>query len=218
MEFDHFFIRTNPGAPEAESLIDFGLTEGTANRHPGQGTANRRFFFCNAFLELLFVQDPTELHNELTKPTGLGDRLTSKDGKISPFGVCFRPQPATETVPFPSWEYKPSYLPAPLKVAIAKAPLTEPMWFFLGFGAWPDRLPAQKQQKLEHRVGFQEITSLKIVIPGMETFSVAARCAIETAGVEVIPGDRHLAIIGFDGECQGRSHDFQPALPLKFAW
>jgi hypothetical protein len=33
------------------------LTEGTPNIHPGQGTANRRFFFRNAMLELLWVND-----------------------------------------------------------------------------------------------------------------------------------------------------------------
>ena len=45
MHLDHIFIRARPGAPEAEALKAFGLTEGSPNRHPGQGTANRRFFF-----------------------------------------------------------------------------------------------------------------------------------------------------------------------------
>jgi hypothetical protein len=42
---DHFFILTEPGAPQAELLSDFGLVEGTANSHQGQGTANRRLCF-----------------------------------------------------------------------------------------------------------------------------------------------------------------------------
>lgn len=50
MVLDHIFICVQPGASEAEALIDFGLTEGSPNRHQGQGTANRRFFFRNAFL------------------------------------------------------------------------------------------------------------------------------------------------------------------------
>jgi len=37
-----------------------GLTEGTRNDHPGQGTANRRFFFSNTALELLYVSDANE--------------------------------------------------------------------------------------------------------------------------------------------------------------
>jgi hypothetical protein len=47
---DHLFICTSSGAPEAERLAEFGLIEGTPNCHPGQGTANRRFFFHNAML------------------------------------------------------------------------------------------------------------------------------------------------------------------------
>ena len=44
MEFDHLFICVDSPAKEADALIEFGLTEGSANVHPGQGTANRRFF------------------------------------------------------------------------------------------------------------------------------------------------------------------------------
>ena len=53
IELDHIFVWTTCGAPEADCLRDFGLVEGSANRHPGQGTACRRFFFHNAMIELL---------------------------------------------------------------------------------------------------------------------------------------------------------------------
>ena len=49
MEVDHIFICVQSGAPEAETLKKFGLTEGSSNKHPGQGTENRRFFFKNSF-------------------------------------------------------------------------------------------------------------------------------------------------------------------------
>jgi hypothetical protein len=48
MELDHIFICSSFGAPEVESLVQFGLLEGPANQHPGQGTACRRFSFANA--------------------------------------------------------------------------------------------------------------------------------------------------------------------------
>jgi hypothetical protein len=53
MQLDHFFILTEKFAPEAKLLTDLGLVEGTSNSHPGQGAANRRFFFANTALELL---------------------------------------------------------------------------------------------------------------------------------------------------------------------
>ncbi len=49
-EFDNLFIYTDVGASEAKRLTSFGLIEGSPNIHPGQGTANRRFFFGNMVL------------------------------------------------------------------------------------------------------------------------------------------------------------------------
>ena len=57
---DHVFVCTAVGAPEADVLRAAGFAEGPANVHPGKGTACRRFFFENAFLELFWVQDETE--------------------------------------------------------------------------------------------------------------------------------------------------------------
>jgi len=53
-EIDHIFICTSFGGTEASSLATLGLTEGASNAHPGQGTACRRFFFANGYLELLW--------------------------------------------------------------------------------------------------------------------------------------------------------------------
>ena len=65
-ELDHVLICLSQGAPEAKYLTRFGLIEGTANVHPGQGTANRRFFFKNAMLEHTFANNK-ELFVETNK-------------------------------------------------------------------------------------------------------------------------------------------------------
>jgi hypothetical protein len=72
VELDHFFICTAAGAPEAERLIELGLTEGAPNTHPGQGTACRRFFFENAFLELVWVTDAAEAQSPAARGCGSG--------------------------------------------------------------------------------------------------------------------------------------------------
>ncbi len=72
-ELDHCFIWTEVGAPEADLLIEFGLTEGQSNMHPGQGTANRRFFFENVMLELLWVHNKTEAQSNRVLPVGVLD-------------------------------------------------------------------------------------------------------------------------------------------------
>ncbi len=70
-ELDHLFIFTDIDAPAADRLVSFGLTEGTSNVHPEQGTACRRFFFHNCMLELLWVHDPEEAQSVRTRPTHL---------------------------------------------------------------------------------------------------------------------------------------------------
>src|SRR3954468_18678174 len=89
---DHVFICTAAGAPAARALREFGLVEGSPNRHPGQGTANRRFFFRNAMLELLWVEDAAEAQSEQTRDTRLWQRWSAPGPDVSPFGIILRPE------------------------------------------------------------------------------------------------------------------------------
>jgi hypothetical protein len=66
---DHAFIACAAGATEGNALVRLGFVEGSSNTHPGQGTANRRFFFENFMLELLWVSDPAEAQSEQTRRT-----------------------------------------------------------------------------------------------------------------------------------------------------
>ena len=209
MLIDHIFIRARPGAPEAAALTGFGLAEGSGNRHPGQGTANRRFFFANAFLELLWLEDAAEAQSETTRPTMLFERLS--DPAASPFGICFRPAPGDDAaLPFASWRYQPGYFPPGMVCDIALAPLAGPMWFHIAAGARPDALPADRAQPLAHRVPLREITGVKVVQPHRLP-PVAVPVTVEEGGV-------HLLELTFDGGVQGKSRDFRPVLPLIFKY
>jgi hypothetical protein len=68
---DHVFVCTTPRAEAAELLTRAGLVEGAPNRHPGQGTACRRFFFSNAMLELIWLENEAEARSEQTRMTKL---------------------------------------------------------------------------------------------------------------------------------------------------
>ena len=219
MGLDHIFICIEPGMQQAEALRKFGLTEGPPNQHSGQGTANHRFFFRNAYLELLYLQDPIELQSELTKPTKLYERLTSEGDNVSPLGICFRPIVKNEKrVPFPSWTYKPLYLPAGLKIDIGDAPIHEPMWFFVSFASRPDQAIGPVKPPFDHPKGFDEITSLRITVRNSSNLSEPARCALAVKGIKIIEGHEHLAEIGFDGERTNESYDFRPKMPLILRW
>jgi hypothetical protein len=218
MELDHVFVLTRVGAPAAARLIEFGLTEGSSNVHPGQGTSNRRFFFQNAMLELLWVHDPAEACIPRPCATRLWERGTLPGS--SPFGVCFRPASGEQAaVPFPAWKYQPLYLPESLVIEVgAETPLSEPMWFYLAFGLRPDEAPAGRREPLEHRAGFREITGLRIHCPADQAISDPARAADSTAIVSVVRGVDHLLEIEFDGAAQGLDAEFRPELPLVLRW
>ena len=107
MELEHVFILCDEGAPEAEALLRLGLREGSGNTHPGQGTACRRFFFGNAYLELAWVGDPAEAGSELAKPMRLLDRWMLRRAGACPFGVIVRQRAARWKPPAP--------LPSPMR-------------------------------------------------------------------------------------------------------
>jgi hypothetical protein len=221
LELDHIYIRAAEGAPEAAALRAFGLTEGSGNRHPGQGTANRRFFFYNAFLELLWVDDRAEVRSDATRRTLLAERLDDHAGAISPFGLCFRPSHGVPGVPFPSWDYRPAYLPAGMKIDIAlDAPPSEPMWFFLERASAPEAAPEDRRQPMGHASAVREITSVTVTLAGASAppRSDAALAAQATGAVALSDGAAHLVEICFDQGAAGGYHDFRPALPLVFRY
>jgi len=218
MEFDHLFICVDNQADVADHLVDFGLTEGTSNQHPGQGTANRRFFFQNSFLEFLFVTDQNELLSEITRPTNLAERFSSESRVASPFGMCFRPSNGDTEIPFQSWSYKPQYLPQDLDVPVGQSPSSEPMWFYLSFGSRPDSVSSEKRQPIIHESGFENITSVKIQAPLSSGMSQPAEEVNKVTGVEFFRGKEHLVQVGFDSEVQSKQKDFRPHLPLILRW
>jgi hypothetical protein len=221
-ELDHFFVCTARGAPEADRLIALGLTEGTPNRHPGQGTANRRFFFHNGFLELVWVEDPAEARGDLARRTGLWERWSGRGRGASPFGVGLRPAPgAPAGVPFPAWEYRPPYLPDPLAIHMANNSevSAEPLLFYLGFGRRADPADPTRRQPRDHAAGFRAVTRLRVSGPWRGTTSPELRAAEECCpGLSFAAGSEDLMEVGFDGETQGRSADLRPALPLILRW
>ncbi len=134
---DHLFVLCPAGAElAAQALHRAGLAEGSRNDHPGQGTACHRFFFQNAYIELLWISDPRVAQSESTRRTRLWDRWSGLARGTCPFGIVLRPgEDVSETgCPFPSWSYRPSYLPADMSIEFATGiSLEEPELIYLGF-------------------------------------------------------------------------------------
>lgn len=220
-ELDHLFICTTIGAPEADRLVTFGLTEGTPNVHPGQGTANRRFFFHNLMLELLWVHNSEEARSALIYPTHLWKRWVDRSLGACPFGFCLRStaRPSSQ-LPFSTWEYRPPYLPESLSCSVGMNidVLTEPMLFYISFAQRQDTYPADKSQPLKHAAGLYEVTRVELVSPYANSPSPQLQAMVNANLIGLHLGSEYLVKLGFDSEAQGRQVDFRPELPLILRW
>lgn len=100
----------------AAKLSQLGLVEGAPHRHPGQGTACRRFFFRNAMLELLWVEDAEEAQSAQARSLRLWDRLSNAGNGASPLGMVVRPEGGSAGPRLPWIANRPSAdRPAPQK-------------------------------------------------------------------------------------------------------
>jgi len=210
MELDHFFILAEPGAPAASLLTDIGLVEGTANDHPGQGTSNRRFFFANSMLELLYIRDA----REAAAGPGSRLRLTERiaDRSSSPFGLVFKATDESSSEHFPGWQYFPEYLSADQYFHVGENSdhFDEPLCILLPqTSSQPTRQPGNGR--------FDYVTEVRVSFPSRRTSPVLEKVG-QCRMLSLISGESHLMEIVFNGHRDHLSEDFRPFLPLTISW
>ena len=211
IELDHFFVLTDHGAPQAELLSEIGLIEGTANSHPGQGTANRRFFFSNSMLELAYVRDANEAASGPGSHLRLGERAANAGA--SPFGLVLGGPPGSTNAPFPGWPYHPAYLEADQCFHIGQNSdlLEEPLCVWAPF-----ELPGPTNQPLPTDP-FTRISELRISVPVARPSSVLATIAqVERISLQL--DEPHGMEVIFNEEEKGQFRDLRPRLPLIIRW
>lgn len=216
--FDHFVLICDPGAPQADALTQLGLVEGSGNVHHGQGTANRRFFFDNAYLELLWVDDLDQSRREPAFRTRLWERWLRRREGVCPFGIALRPDDpadAEQPPPFPTWAYHAPYLPPQVSIGIALAtPLTEPEFLYINFATSPQ---SKAREPLDHPLGLRRITHVRVASPGGGQ-SQAARTVTALGLASFTTADDCVTELFFDHAAKGQTADLRPALPLILRW
>jgi hypothetical protein len=161
MDIDHIFIFTNDNGKIADELVRFGLTEGSSRVHVGQGTTNRKFYFDNFFLEILWVHNEEELKSDTTKPTGLWQRADLNSTNSS-FGLCIVNTDETESLFEKAFKYQPAYFPVGLSIDILRNEQNLNL-------PWTFRLPFKGQKKnetepTEHKNGLRNLTKVEFGI------------------------------------------------------
>jgi hypothetical protein len=162
LELDHFLVFVEPEAAEtAPKLEAEGLVPSFRRRHEGQGTANLCYVFDNAYLELIWVEDPALLARATFRRTRLWERSRWKSDNNSPFGVCVR---ADEALPFPCWLWQPPYLPPGLYLEVAKVVSDPEVPFLFRFPGTlrPDHWPDDRAGARQEKAGLAEITGLTL--------------------------------------------------------
>ena len=207
LRLHHCFILAKPGAAEADRIAAIGLIEGPANRHPGQGTANRRFFFADHTLELLFLQDEAEARNGPARRLRLAQRQANE--QASPFGLVFESMNDGSSPAISGWPYRASYL-APEQhflVGHNSEQLAEPLCICMPVGL---RSPALKPAEVNSEFELGEIRISLPTISGSATLTQLASC--DRLSLQF--GQPHLLEIRLHHRRQSWEYDLRPGLPL----
>lgn len=212
MKLDHIFILVEPEAKIADLLLEHSFREGPRNTHPGQGTANRRFYFANGMLEFIWVRDANEARTGPGRDLRFPERTA--DPRASPFGMIFVPgtDQVNPEMPFPGWHYQPAYFPPPkgFHVGANSHNIAEPLCFYFPFQnpgvpkPQPNRNP-------------QMVSEVIISTPSIDTEGVL-ELASQADRLSIQSGQEHLIEITLDHHDSGRTEDYRPALPLILRW
>lgn len=207
LRLHHCFILASPGAPEAEQLAAIGLAEGPANTHPGQGTANRRFFFADHTLELLFLRDQAEAREGPARRLRLAQRHA--DAQASPFGLVFESTDKDNTPPISGWPYRAEYLPSHQHFLVGhnSEQLAEPLCICMPSGL---KSPALAPAAVNSEYELGEIRISLPTISGSATLTQLASC--DRLSLQF--GQPQLLEIRLHHRQQDWQHDLRPRLPL----
>ena len=212
LTLDHVFILVEPEAQVADALLELGWQEGAGNSHPGQGTANRRFYFANGMVEFLWVRDAQEASAGPGRDLRFPER--SQNPKASPFGAIFvsDDSPGGSEMPFPGWHYQPAYFPPPIgfHVGANSHNIAEPLCFY--FPSYDPGVPKPQPNRNP-----QSVSEVIISTPSTDTEGVLA-LASQTERLSIRSGKEHLMEITFDHHRSRQTKDYRPVMPLILHW
>lgn len=204
MEIHHIFIFTRDGHKVADELVASGFKDGSSRNHPGQGTANRKFYFRNFYLEILWVQDPETFYSTAVSASGLGERYELK-GNYSPFGLCL--ERCEETAPLfaKAFAYRPPYLQEGQKIEVLRN-VDQP-----GL-PWTFRLPFQSKpssEPLYHPNGIRKLTAANFHYKTEGEENSFLRFFQQQENLGFFPAEKNFLRLQFDRRKQGRSFEFE---------
>ncbi|MEL6561992.1 MAG: hypothetical protein AAFQ94_27645 [Bacteroidota bacterium] len=215
MIIDHIFIFSDEVGNEADELANFGLIEGSSRVHKGQGTANRKFYFKNFFLEVLWVANQEEISSKSMQSTKLFERSDFQNNGASSFGLCLVNEPSSDQVFENSYQYKPVYFPPNMPIEV----VTNNDYHSL---PWTFRLPFKgvtenTNEPTEHSRPINRLTKAIFqyeILEGSQSFTEHFDGEEQ---IEYIQSDKNHLILEFDDLKEKRTKHFD-SLPLTIKY
>lgn len=167
MELDHVFLFIDD-LRVAEALgQSLGLVETYRRVHAGQGTANICYCFENAFLELLVLTDADEASSAAIARTGLLQRADWRELRTCPLGIAWRLDHQEAPPAFPTWPFRPPYLPATraIPVAVESDNLAAPLLFQSPGTEAPAAWAPERRGTLQTAAGLRRIVQVLLSSP-----------------------------------------------------
>lgn len=214
MHIDHIFIFTDDNGKVADDLVAFGLTEGNNRVHRGQGTTNRKFYFDNFFLEILWVHDETEINSEQTRPSGLWQRASFKTNPFSPFGLCLVNADDTDALFEKAFRYQPDYFPKGMGIDIIRNDHQPDL-------PWTFRLPFKGQHKNDNEPTRHE-NEISVLTQAIFEYQASTGTTFlehfsNEATIRLMESARNWLTLVFDNGRQGQTQEFeQLSLTIEF--
>jgi hypothetical protein len=211
----HIFIFSSHKGKEADELICHGFTEGSNRLHDGQGTANRKFYFRNFYLEILWVNQPSEIKKDKNMQIGLWQRSQFRNHKMSPFGLCLKRSNRTDALFQNSLLYQPDYLPEDKHIEVISNECYPGL-------PWTFRLPESMEdhntnEPILHQMDVQSLTGVIFEGTQQDQYPVWSEYFQDHEMIRFKPASGNRLILTFDHQRQGKSVELQSLnLSIRF--
>ncbi len=214
-ELDHVFVAVAGHAdPVAAMLAEHGFSVSESRAHTGQGTASVGVFFENAYLELIWLEDPRAAEQPAISRTGLRQRI-DRSHLANPLGVGVRvSETESSEYPFDTWPYAPPYVPqgTAIPIGLNSTRLEEPLLFVLPWKHAPTVMPEP------HSNGTRTVTAVTVVHPDTPAPSKELQSLMALGPIDIVDGPSPLLSVTLDAERQQQQLDCRPEADLVLRW
>ncbi|MEL7530882.1 MAG: VOC family protein [Bacteroidota bacterium] len=202
MEIDHIFVFSDQEGREADQLVAAGFVEGSSRVHPAQGTRNRKFYFDNFFLELLWVYNEAEIKRSAAAAVQqLWQRSQHQSNGQSPYGLCLQNAKETDDLFKNSDSYQADYFPAGMQIdTLPHLGSPQLPWTF----RLPFRDAAPKSDEARaHPNGVRRLSKATFVLPSENAQHAFLQQFEEASNIDFQLSDNVGLLLEFDEQRQG---------------